>query len=221
MRSGKQTLANFDMHRQIKRNMRTVILLCFSVLAVTAYGQPVAPSAKQLADWAAFSKPVHLNVEKDRAGDLQLIGKPIWVYIYRSKSETLHAYVIGLYKAGTLYGKDRDEEEKMIRELAAQPNQKPKMSGERTRRMDQIKNHVRMETRWNGRKVYFDVFFQGVGGDAYQVFTTIGQYDVLLVQAEDPDDEKSQNKALKNPAVPTKDLSDIFKQLEKHIADAK
>jgi hypothetical protein len=221
MHSGIQPRLNFDVHRQGKRTLKAVFLIFVAVLAVSAYAEPSAPTAKQLSDWVVFSNPVNLMAEKDRTGDLQVIGKPIWVYIYRSPRETLHAYVIGLYQAGTLYGKDRDEVENTIREIVAHPDQKSRKSGERSRRLDQIEKHVRLETRWTGRKVYFDVFSPLAGADAYQVFTTIGKYDLLLVQSEDPDNARSRNKALKNPSVPTKDLSTIFKQLEKYIAAAK
>ena len=198
--------------------MKTLIWLVSIFTAASVYAEPSAPTAEQVGQWAVFSKPVHLKAKQVRRGEFVTQGDAVWIYGYSAKEETLTTHVIGLYKAGTLFGKNRGETEKRIVEqidkLKELAKQYPGQDSE------EMAKNVRIETRPDGRKVFFSIMGFGPGGAAVEAFTTVGQYDVLLVRIGDSEDGVPKNQKLKNPAQPTKGLPAVFKELEQYVITA-
>ncbi len=185
-------------------------LLFFILTAFTAFAQPSPPSAQMMMDWIAFSKPVHLSAEKSQGGDFAKWGEVVWVYGYFAKKQSLHCFFVGLYKAGTLFGKNRAEYEKKIEEGI-----------EKTKDMQgDFSKHFRIETRPDGRKVYFSPMGLGPGGVAFGAFTKLRDHDLLLFQFVSSEDDTPPDEELKDPAQPTNELPDIFRKLEQHITKA-
>lgn len=177
--------------------------------------EPSPPSAEQVAEWASFSKPVHIKAEKVDRGDATKLGTVVWVYRYAAKDETLSSYTIGLYKAGSLFGKNRAELEKAIGE---QVEAAKKLAKERRGGCSGgMPRDIGIETRPDGRNAYFSVAGFGPGGYAVAAFTTVGEYDLLLEQAVDSEDDMPQDQKLKKPSQPSSRLSKIFKKLETHV----
>lgn len=124
--------------------------------------------------------------------------------MYSAPDETLSSYVIGLYKARVLFGESREGMEK-----EAQVEVGRGMS----------EGHLDMaaicaiETRSDGRKVFFIQTGFGPGGAGRHAFTTIGQYDVMVYHAE----ETSRGERMADFAETTRTLEEFFKDLETHI----
>jgi len=213
-----------------------------SVLAAAAIGaEPSPPTTEQVSNWAAFSKPIHLRAEKEAAETVASCYQavPIWAYNYTARQETLTSFRIGIFKAGTLFGKERDRKErlctdprqeikKMIEEIPEAKRQKIKELLNMTPGTNEIpigdsmfKDWSRFESRPDGRKVYFTIRGFGPGGTSSMIFTTMGKYDLLLEQTVLTQDGGPKEKQLLNPATATKELSEIFKKLEQHIAAGK
>jgi hypothetical protein len=182
-------------------------LLFFSLIAFTAFAQPSPPSAQMMMEWIAFSQPVHLSAEKTQGGDFAKWGEVVWVYGYNAKQQSLHYFFVGLYKAGTLFGENRAEYEKKIEEGIEKAKD---MQG-------YFSKHIRIETRPDGRKVYFSPMGLGPGGAAFGAFTRLRDYDLLLFQLVSSEDDTPADEKLKIPARPTNELPDIFRKLEQHI----
>ncbi|MEI8315828.1 MAG: hypothetical protein WCG79_10300 [Verrucomicrobiota bacterium] len=199
--------------------MKTLILFVFVFATASVYAEPPAPTPEQVAEWVVLSKPVNLSANKVKRGERLTWGDTVWVYGYSAKKETLYTFVISLYKAGTLYGKNRSEMEKRIGEQAEKFAELAKKSPDQE--TEKMAKYVRIETRPDGRKVYFTVTGFGPGGAGFGGFTTIGQYDLLLEEITDSEDGLSKDQKLKNPAQPTKELPDILKQFEQYIISAK
>ena len=208
------------MSSTLSDNMKIIVLIMFLCVTASVYAEPSAPSAKQIIDWAGFSKPVRLKAEKTKVvrGDLVKWGDPIWFYIY-SAEETLSVYMIGLYKAGTLFGKNRIEIERRIEEQC----DKFKELSEKSPMKDslEMEKHIRIETRSDGRKVYFTIMSYGPYGVTYIGFTRLGGFDLLLLQMVSAEDDTPPEQKLKDPAEPKSKLPDIFKRLEEYIKKAK
>lgn len=197
---------------QIIRGLKHERALFGKALGI-ARAELAPPSADQVAAWASFSKPVNLIAEEIYSGSFAEMGEPISLCAYRSESQTLFTYIIGIYKAGTLTlnGRTRDDMQKCIVEQVAH-----------LKTFDHnLSKYVRIETRPDGRKVYFNISGFGIGGVGFEGFTTIGQYDVLLQQIEDAEEDKTEAQRLKNPAKPMKALQTVFSQLEQYIVNAK
>ncbi|OHE77820.1 MAG: hypothetical protein A2107_11475 [Verrucomicrobia bacterium GWF2_62_7] len=197
--------------------MKTFLLLAFAAVSVAA--EPPPPSADQVTEWAAFSKPIHLKVKEIGHGNLPPWGDAIWMVTCEAKKETFSSYVIGLFKAGNLFGKDRAKTETGIREqvkkFAELEKQDPGTD------VSKMRKYLQIEVRPDGRKVYFSVLAFGPGGSLFGAFTTVGRYDLLLAESVAYEDHTPPDQRLKDPAKPTKELSDIFRQLEQHITNAK
>jgi hypothetical protein len=198
-------------------DMKTFLFLAFATASVS--GAPPPPSADQVTEWAAFSKSIHLKVNEHDRDDSTQWGSAIWMVDYEARKETLSTYMIGLFKAGTLFGENRAEMEKAIREQVKGYAKLEKKYPNKDH--GELQKHVRIESRPDGRKVYFTVLGFGPGGAAFGAFTTVGQYDLFLLEGVTTETDTPTDKRVKDPAKPTKELSDIFRLLEKHITTAK
>ena len=214
--------------------MKAFLLILFATTIASVFGEPSPPSAEQVEEWAAFSKPVHLsavrledthttviatnNIKVLIRDKREKIGDEIWSVGYESKKETLSSYNITLCKAGTLFGNNRAEMERRIGEQVEKfkelVQKVPGQEGEKRAKSIQI------ETRPDGRKVYFTVLGYGPGGAGLGGFTTIGEYDVFMGETIDFQDVP-QEQRVENPAKPATALLDIFKKLELYLAGAK
>ncbi len=168
-------------------------------------GIPPAPSAQQVTEWARFSKPVDLRRQEFPFRDAW--GKPLWMYVYSAASKTRSSYVIGLYKARVLFGESREAMEK---EAQVEVD---RAMGERHLDMPAI---CAIETRSDGRKVFFIQTGFGPGGDGRHAFTTIGQYDLMVYHVMS--EETSRGERMADFAEVTRTLGQFFKDLEAHIA---
>ena len=196
-------------------DMKTLISVVFVLTMAAGLVKIMPPRAEQILGWAAFSKPVHLKAEKIDHGDFFKFGEPIWVYCYSANKETLSTYVIGLYKAGSLFGNHRAGMEKRIEE---QVERFKKLSEKfPAQNSEEMAKHIQIETRPNGRKVYFTIMGFGPGGVAYGGFTRIGDFDLLLQKIVDFEDDMPLEQKLKEPAEPKTAFLDIFRRLEEYI----
>ena len=133
---------------------------------------------------------------------------PIWSYAYTAEKQSLMFYSVELYKARSYLDSRRDSMEKRLeqQEQENKPKRNPKfykVSG--------------VDVRTDGRKVYFSTVGFGPGGAAMVIFTTIGNYDLVLTQVTDFEDDMDQEKRIKNPSMPTVELTEGFKRLERTI----
>lgn len=180
--------------------------------AVTSNGgdAPIPPGT--LADWLRFDKPVTLECrelpkpEKERESNP--FGDPLWEYDYSSKTQTLHSYSIALFPGGSIF---RDKRKQMEAVIAQQMDKLKAISTGR---------HlgIAIQTRPDGRKVYFTVLGFGPGGTGYGAFTTLagGTYDLLVTHNVDGEDV-GQDQRLRNPAKPDKELTDVFGLIEERV----
>jgi hypothetical protein len=127
-------------------------------------------------------------------------------------------YTVELYKARSVFGKRRDYVEKGIEKH----DKEIKELLERFKREggsspDRASSVVGVDSRPNGRKVYFTTLGFGPGGAVQTVFTTIGDYDLALTQVVDFEDDLPEKKKVKNPAIPNKRPLEAFRQLEQYI----
>lgn len=194
--------------------MKILIILISALAVASGYAEPSAPSAEQVTEWAAFSEPIHLKAERVTRGYYLKLGDPAWIYSYSAEKQTFFSYLIGLYKAGTLYGKNRAKLEKLIGDQSETFKRLAQKNPGND--INEVANVIRIETRPDGRKAFFTVIGGAPGTNAYCGFTTIGEYDLLLVQYEDSPEDSSP---VQNLAKPAKALSEIFGMLEKHIVD--
>ena len=176
--------------------------------AVTRIGvaPPRPPSAELVCNWVKFSKPVTLRREQDDYEELRtVVGKVIWSYTYSSLTQAKSSYTIALYKGESLFGDKRTEVENQLQELedlAEELGKQPPIGPV-------------VETRDDGRKVYFFIAALGPGGAAMAGFTGIrnGEYDLLVMEYGgdehgEPTDER---------ASATNSLSEIFRMVEAYL----
>lgn len=186
-----------------------LLLVCASAVAA-ASAEPVAPTAEQVEQWAAFPKPVNLKAEDVSKGWTES-GKLVWYYSYKAKDDPVSVYGVALYKAGGLHGERRAEVEKSVIQMARIV--KESADTLRDQAFQDETKYTKVETRPDGRKVFFMKVPIPDDVVSVEVFTTIGKYDVLLrctIMGRDG-----------GKARPTAELSEIFKKLEKHIGDGK
>jgi hypothetical protein len=196
-------------------NMKTLIVLVFALVVASAYAEPSAPSAEQMTVWAAFPKPVHLNRERNDRWDFTK-GEPIWIYFYSAGKETGLIYMVGLYKSGTLFGRNRGALEKQITTANEEMNVQAKLHP--ANEINEMLQTLHVEIQSDGRKVYFFIIGGAPGSSGHGGFTTIGQYDLQLVEFDNSDDATAKDEQLKNRSKPMKALPEVFKQLEEFIS---
>ena len=200
----------------LARTTKPSVFILVAMVAGNAVAEPIPPSAEQVAHWAHFSKPVQLGRARGEggvleSGDAAKWGETIWVFSYKAEKETLSAYVIVLYKGGSLFGEHRSETEQRIEKESA----KPEAHGPVFRKATRVEAHA------DGRKVFFTLLGGTPGAAMFGGFTHIGEYDLLLVRVVDQEYEMAPEQRLKDPAEPKAELWDMFRRLEEQIGKEK
>lgn len=201
--------------------MKTTALIILALcITSAAAGQIVPPSSEQLTQWVDFSCPIQLEAKRIERGYFFKLGEPVWVYGYSAEKDTRYAYIVGLYEANTLLlGEDRKVIEDRIR---ADAEKFAKMAMENPNHETEDRaERVNVETRGDGRNVYYSLMMLGPGGRMYGAFTTIGRYDLYLAQVVDSEDDLPADKELVEPAIPRAKLADIFQKLETYLVEDK
>ena len=186
------------------------VILAFLLATVQfASAAPPAPSPKTVADWASFSKPVVLASQEIKRGDYFRWGKPIWVMSYQAKKQSLVSYVIAIYERGTYLAENR-----------------PKLEGNILKRAKEIEGtdeskRIRVETRPDGRKVFFTEMGFGPGGTLLGGFTSLPDCDLVVMQIFDHEDDTPDDQKVKEPARPTKELPTVFQRVEQYLQATK
>ena len=164
------------------------------------------PTGDQLAKCFDFSAPVSLQCAPFQRRHPSKTEKPIWAYVYYSPEKTPVSFWVELYKAGTLFGKERKKLEqdlvKMQRDTKLRSN--PRFS-----------DSMGVKSLSNGRKIYYSMSALGPGGTMFLAFSTVGKYDLVVNQFWGNDDDSPESSRIKNPALPRRKLYEAFEQLEK------
>lgn len=190
--------------------MKKLILLVLLILPTSCFAADNPVTADDMVSWLAFDKPVKIEMKELKQREMQKWGKLIWCYGYSNEKQTLSSYMIALYEGGSLFKDKRDEMEKKLAEgieklKSIDPNRK--------------EPDYDIQIRPDGRKVLFFMGGFGPGGASYIAFTTLpgNKYDLLVMRNVDYEDDMTPDQKLKNPAKPTKNLTDIFEKIEKKI----
>jgi len=188
--------------------MRVIIAFLFAAVQF-ATAAPPAPAPEVVAEWITFSKPVTLESREIQRGDFHRWGKPTWVTSYQTKKQSLVSYVIAVYERGTYLAENRSKLEEMVSKRAKE------VEG-----TDESK-HFRVETRPDGRKVFFHVMGFGPGGALLEGFTSLADCDLVVVEMFNHEDDTPDNERLKEPAMPTKELGAVFQKVEQYLQISK
>ena len=188
--------------------MRVILAFLFTA-AQFAAAAPPAPTSEAMAEWITFSKPVTLTSQEIKRGDYFRWGRPIWVTAYQAKKQSLVSYVIAVYERGTYLTENRPKLEEHITKRAKEVEGK-----------DESK-HTRVETRPDGRKVFFSVMGFGPGGTLLGGFTSLPDCELVVMQIYDHEDDTPDDQKIKEPAMPTKDLPAVFKRVEQYLQATK
>jgi hypothetical protein len=189
---------------------------------------PQLPTGAELAKIVGLPPSVSYTVTKAKTSSLFEDSKPLQVAFYSAEKQTPFSYSIEIFPAGSLFGKRRREQELQIEKFT---NEQRKRWEEQ--KIDSLLNQgyvleerrnenefISIETRPDGRKVYFTGFAVGPGGGILGAFTKVGQYDVLLVQyafGGDGDDPE-ETERVRRMAIPSRSLPTAFAQLEKAMS---
>lgn len=183
---------------------------------------PEPPAAEQVAQWAGFDKPVKLAAArrdmKEPWPDDERLGKPIMEVEYRSPKETLVSYTVAIYAKGAALGENRAKMEELIARQEAEMRKLRDAAAKQgdgtdyTKMMKDFDAHV--ETRPGGRKVFFTPLGFGPGGSCYGAITSMGDYDVLVVELRYDAPRESMPK---NPAIPKAGLSEVMLKVEEYL----
>ncbi len=132
---------------------------------------PPPPNAGKVETWAKFEKAQGLTQElgKEPAPG----GKLIWCASYYAGGKCV--YVVALYERGTMFGDKRAEAEKGAAVAAANA-----LAGGMTD--DAKKEAVHVETREDGRKVFFLTGQDVSKGAAHIAFTGLPYCDLFVAQ---------------------------------------
>jgi hypothetical protein len=121
----------------------------------------------------------------------------------------LVSYVIAVYERGSYLGENRPKLEEHISKRAKQ------VEG-----TDESK-HTRVETRPDGRKVFFTVIGFGPGGTLLGGFTSLPDCDLVVTQMFDLEDDTPDAQKIKEPASPANELPAVFQKVEQYLQTAK
>ncbi len=195
--------------------------------SVEAAALPQMPSGAELARCLGFPAKVHFKVTTTKTSGLFEDVKPLLVCMYSAEKQTPYSYGIEIYPAGSLYGAKRQEYEQ---DIEKHTNNRKNM-WEKYKKEALIKNghvlegddyrdsFISVETRPDGRKVFFSGYALGPGGSIIGALTKVGKYDVVFLQyafGGDGDDPE-ENERMSKMANPSQSLPAAFAQLEKVI----
>ena len=77
-----------------------------------------------------------------------------------------------------------------------------------------LQKMIQIITLPNGRKAYFSVLGFGPGGIGFVGFSYERDYDLMVTEVRDANDDVAGEKHIKNPISPTNDLPVIFGNVE-------
>ena len=184
--------------------MRTLIATLL-LAASSASGAPTAPSVESVAEWIKFSKPVTLIRREVRGNDSLRDGKPLWSAYYWARKQSLESYRIAVYERGSYLAEHRAKLEELISKMAAE------FPGKDSPRFFWV------DTRADGRKVFFSVSGVGTGGSELTGFTSLPDCDLVVSQISNAEDHAPEDQRILDPAIPTNDLSAIFQKVEAYL----
>lgn len=167
-----------------------------------------APKAAKFSNWAGFPAGFDLYAEEIKRGDYTKWGNPKWIYSYRNKERTLIGYVVAVYHPGTLWADKRTDFVKAIRDQV----EKGKSLGE------EFQKNVHIDKDSNGRDVYFTILGFGPGGTLLGGVTFQPEYDLVVTQMFDHEDDTPDDQRLKGPVSPSATLPQILSQVLEHLA---
>lgn len=200
-----------DQLRRSLKYMRIFSILIISLFLLSLIQAQSPPPAELFTPWAGFPKGFSLHAEKEHSRDFTDWGNPKWIYSYSNRQRSLEDFTISIYEPGSLWGKDRKEVLKKIEESVL-----------KMKKLDKdCEKEIHIEDRTDGRKVYFTFLGGGPGGSLIGAFTFFPDYDLLVTQGFDAEDDMPSEKRLKDPDQSTNDLSVIFSAVEKYVESTK
>ena len=140
-----------------------------------------------------------------------MIGKPIWGYMYKNAEHSLVSFEIVACKRGTLWGTNRMQTPKIVEKQVALLRTSKNRDG--TVEKD-FEKDFQISTLPNGRKAYFTVLGFGPGGTGLVGFSYERDYDLMVTEDFDAEDDVPAEKQMKNPISPTNDLPVLFGKVE-------
>lgn len=197
--------------------MRFILISLYLLTTAISWAQtlPSPPTADAIAKWIGFSKPVTLTVSttttstesKDNAFSQ---GKLIWSANYEPPTK-VDGFGVALYEKGSYLGARRAEIEDML--------------AKHTKEMKSLDPKVypslfQIQTRPDGRKVFFSVMVFGPGGGAVAMWTSFPKCDLVVSQwasGDSGDDPKTRDA----PKPSDKAIESIFTKMEALILSAK
>lgn len=181
------------------------ILLLFNITSAVAQEAPVL-SPEDMSAIVSYTRPVSLAVTLTGPLPSHELGSLLKSWHYDNRAETLHSFSVSIFKGGTLWRNNRARLEDHITRVAQErPGQ------------DDIGVHVTPD----GRRIYFSVIGFGPGGAAMGAFSTLpgGQFDLLVVETVDFEDDLEQGRKLKDPARPTRTLREVYAGIEPRVTE--
>lgn len=167
---------------------------------------PSPPDVEQVRTWTGFPSDFQLQTMTNEDHEAQSsIGKPVWDYTYQNTGKSLVSFGIAVFEHGTLWGTNRDRFPKVVEEQISKMRTLHDSSSEQS-----VKKMFQIVTLANGRKAYFTVLGFGPGGTGLAGFCYERDYDLLVTEDFDAEDDVPADKRMKNPVSPTNDLPVFF-----------
>lgn len=182
-------------------------ILLISTCAIAA-SPATAPTGTQMAEWAAFDRPVTLERSQVGDGDFLKWGDCEWAFAYQSPTQTLYSYVVALYKGGSLFGTNRLATEKRI-ETGVQ----------KLLAISAEDHNTAITERADGRKAFCSLLMYGPGGALYVGFVQSPdrEHDIAVFQIGNAEDDMPDNERLKSPSTPHTELPRLLENVEAHL----
>jgi hypothetical protein len=202
--------------------MKPKLILCLAlVLSGGLFGCkphhiPSAPSADQVREWAGFPAGFQLQITSESTTNMDsesqsMLGKPIWDYMYENTKHSPVHLGIAVCQRGTLWGTNRIKLPKMLEQQVAKMQALKNPIGNDQKELQKM---IQIITLPNGRKAYFSVLGFGPGGIGFVGFSYERDYDLMVTEDCDANDDVAGEEHIKNPISPTNDLAFIFGKVE-------
>ena len=188
---------------QVKSHMKLVL---FFLLFVASKPLCAQPTADEFESFLGFDEkcPVSVHdVEPKKNGPL---GDMVWLKAYVPERSLYH-YLIGVSKKGTLFGERRTGVEQGIRQ---RPNDLRRMSSESFLYKEVIKTDLGEE--------FFTIDAISKDGTSMVGFTTVGDYDVFVVEYATALPQWNKANPGKSPLTPKNRLPDVLNFIAGQVA---
>ena len=173
------------------------------------------PSGELVAQWMNFSRPLKLEVEmmvgSEGRGDYRKWGKLIQFNYYQAAQDSLVSYGIGVYEKGTLWAEHQQEMIQGVEKAVQEGLRQPPPFDEEWKKM------YRIDQRPDGQKEYYMVLGMGPGGGVLGGFTFLPEYDLLVTEMDDAQDDIPIENKMQNPAKPQNDLSVLMSKVVEYL----